>query len=190
VVKLLIDLRADTGTLRPDLIESGSQSASLHADAIKTHHNDSQMVRQLRQHGRVVEPLKGTKSCFRPTTNENMFNCIFFFFLDFHKDEVRILGRELGLPAELLERHPFPGPGLAIRVICADEPYEPDFNETQNLVRQLVDFANMVAKEQPMPRVEAATSEEDRTLLEELSNRNHFSATLLPIRTVGVQVIY
>lgn len=152
------------GTLRPDLIESGSQSASLHADAIKTHHNDSQMVRQLRQHGRVVEPLK-----------------------DFHKDEVRILGRELGLPAELLERHPFPGPGLAIRVICADEPYEPDFNETQNLVRQLVDFANMVAKEQPMPRVEAATSEEDRTLLEELSNRNHFSATLLPIRTVGVQ---
>ena len=48
----------------------------------------------------------------------------------------------------------------------------------------------MVAKEQPMPRVEAATSEEDRTLLEELSNRNHFSATLLPIRTVGVQVIY
>jgi len=47
------------GTLRPDLIESASHLASSRADAIKTHHNDSEMVRQLRHHGRVVEPLKG-----------------------------------------------------------------------------------------------------------------------------------
>ena len=47
------------GTLRPDLIESASHMASSRADAIKTHHNDSEMVRQLRHHGRVVEPLKG-----------------------------------------------------------------------------------------------------------------------------------
>ena len=47
------------GTLRPDLIESASHMASSRADAIKTHHNDSEMVRQLRLHGRVVEPLKG-----------------------------------------------------------------------------------------------------------------------------------
>ena len=112
----------------------------------------------------------------------------FNFILDFHKDEVRILGRELGLPAELLERHPFPGPGLSIRVICAEEPFEPDFNDTQNLVRQLVNYVNVADKEHAIIRIEAATSDEDRTLLEELSNRNNFTATLLPIRTVGVQV--
>ena len=83
------------GTLRPDLIESASQLATGeggHADCIKTHHNDTQLVRKLRDQGRVVEPLK-----------------------DFHKDEVRALGAELGLPIDLTMRHPFPGPGLAIR---------------------------------------------------------------------------
>ncbi|CAB0012711.1 unnamed protein product [Nesidiocoris tenuis] len=52
------------GTLRPDLIESASHLASGQAHTIKTHHNDSQLIRNLRQMGRVVEPLK-----------------------DFHKDE-------------------------------------------------------------------------------------------------------
>ena len=54
-----------SGTLRPDLIESASELASGKADAIKTHHNDTELVRLLRSQGRVVEPLK-----------------------DFHKDEV------------------------------------------------------------------------------------------------------
>lgn len=54
------------GTLRPDLIESASQLVSGNAQAIKTHHNDSELVRILRDKGKVVEPLK-----------------------DFHKDEVK-----------------------------------------------------------------------------------------------------
>lgn len=66
---------------------------------------------------------------------------------------------------------------------------EADFGETQVLVRLMVDYANMSAKEHALlNRIEAATSEEERQLLEDLSNRNQFIATLLPIRTVGVQV--
>lgn len=56
------------GTLRPDLIESGSSLVSSHADVIKTHHNDTQLVRQLRSSNRVVEPLA-----------------------EFHKDEVLLI---------------------------------------------------------------------------------------------------
>lgn len=97
------------GTLRPDLIESASSLVSGKADAIKTHHNDTELVRELRAKGRVVEPLK-----------------------DFHKDEVRQLGCDLGLPTSLVSRHPFPGPGLAIRIICAEEPFmDKDFSETR-----------------------------------------------------------
>lgn len=90
------------GTLRPDLIESASSIASSAGNAacIKTHHNDTQLVRQLRDLGRVVEPLA-----------------------DYHKDEVRVLGELLGLPKELVWRQPFPGPGLAIRIICTDRPF-------------------------------------------------------------------
>ncbi|KAK4004640.1 hypothetical protein OUZ56_006369 [Daphnia magna] len=120
--------------------------ASSRANPIKTHHNDSEMVRQLRLHGRVVEPIKG---------------------------------RELGLSAELLERHPFPGPELFV---------EADFGETQVLIRLMVDYANIAAKEHALlNRIEIVTSEEERILLEEPSSRNQCVATLLPIRTAGVQ---
>lgn len=118
------DVFLGQGTLRPDLIESASKLASKNADAIKTHHNDTELVRQLRDAGRVVEPLK-----------------------DFHKDEVRQLGRSLGLPDDLVQRHPFPGPGLAVRTICAEEPFfEKDFSETACLVKVALNYAVQVVK--------------------------------------------
>jgi len=86
------------GTLRSDLIESASSYVSANADKIKTHHNDSPIVREKRELGLIIEPLK-----------------------DFHKDEVKQIGYKLGLPNKLLNRHPFPGPGLAIRIICNTE---------------------------------------------------------------------
>lgn len=141
-----LNLKADEvflaqGTLRPDLIESASLHVSNKADVIKTHHNDSELIRKLRDDGRVCEPLK-----------------------DFHKDEVRALGRDLGLPNDLIMRHPFPGPGLAIRILCAEEPYmERDFSETQVLVKIIVEFDQMLQKKHALlNRVEGVTSDEER----------------------------
>jgi GMP synthase (glutamine-hydrolysing) len=86
------------GTIYPDTIESGGTQK---AATIKTHHNRVAGIQKLLECGRIVEPLA-----------------------QFYKDEVREIGRELGLAPELLERHPFPGPGLAIRCLCsaADAP--------------------------------------------------------------------
>lgn len=167
-----MNLKADEvllaqGTLRTDLIESASEFASKNADLIKTHHNDSELVRQLRDAGRVVEPLR-----------------------DFHKDEVRALGRDLGLPHDIVMRHPFPGPGLAIRVLCAGEdPYaERDFSETQVLVKIIAEFRQMAQKRHALlNRVESVTSEEERQELKRISGKQKIAATLLPIRSVGVQ---
>jgi len=82
------------GTIYPDTIESGGTA---HADLIKTHHNRVAGIQRLIEERRIIEPLTS-----------------------FYKDEVRELGRGLGLPESLLLRHPFPGPGLAIRCLCAD----------------------------------------------------------------------
>jgi GMP synthase (glutamine-hydrolysing) len=82
------------GTIYPDTIESGGTE---NAAVIKTHHNRVEGIQKLIESGRVVEPLSS-----------------------FYKDEVREIGQELGLPADLLHRHPFPGPGLAIRCLCSD----------------------------------------------------------------------
>lgn len=154
------------GTLRPDLIESASSLASNRADAIKTHHNDTDLVRLLREQGRVVEPLR-----------------------DFHKDEVRIMGQELGLPLELVQRHPFPGPGLAVRVICSEEPYmEKDFSETSVLVKVVIDYANSVQKKHALiNRVQTGTTDEERVFLMAVSQKYQLVSTLLPIKSVGVQ---
>jgi len=88
------------GTIYPDTIESGG---SAKADLIKTHHNRVAGIQRLIQEGRIVEPLAS-----------------------FYKDEVRAIGRELGIAPELLERHPFPGPGLAIRCLCSNSEGAPE----------------------------------------------------------------
>ena len=125
------------GTLYPDVIESAS--AGFGAQVIKTHHNVGGLPE--RMHMKLVEPLK-------------------WLF----KDEVRALGRELGLPGSLVDRHPFPGPGLAVRVLGPIR--EPDLE----LLRHA-----------------------DAIFLEELRRARWYDRTwqafavLLPVSTVGVK---
>lgn len=78
------------GTLYPDVIESVSFKGP--SATIKSHHNVGGLLKRMRL--KLVEPLR-----------------------ELFKDEVRLLGKELKMPEEIINRHPFPGPGLAIRII-------------------------------------------------------------------------
>ena len=78
------------GTIYPDRIESGR--ASRQAALIKSHHNVGALPERMNL--RLLEPLR-----------------------DFYKDEVREIAKLLGIPDEIVKRHPFPGPGLAVRII-------------------------------------------------------------------------
>ena len=82
------------GTMYPDTIES---AGTKHADKIKTHHNRVEEIMELLEKGELVEPLA-----------------------ELYKDEVREVGFELGLPKSLVDRHPFPGPGLGVRILCSN----------------------------------------------------------------------
>jgi GMP synthase (glutamine-hydrolysing) len=80
------------GTIYPDTIETGG---TRRADVIKTHHNRVPIIEKMIAEGKVVEPLA-----------------------ELYKVEVRELGQEMAIPHELLWRHPFPGPGLGVRLLC------------------------------------------------------------------------
>ncbi len=81
------------GTIYPDTIETGGTKR---ADTIKTHHNRVPVIERMIEQGRVVEPLA-----------------------DLYKVEVRELGEKLGIQHDLIWRHPFPGPGLGVRLLCS-----------------------------------------------------------------------
>jgi GMP synthase (glutamine-hydrolysing) len=128
------------GTLYTDLIESGSDQVSHggSADVIKFHHNDTPLVRQFRRAGRVLEPNAS-----------------------WYKDDVRRVARALGLGADLALRRPFPGPGLAIRLLCADDHCE--------VPGGLADLARSI----------------DRHVAD--LDGDGFLGRLIPVATVGVQ---
>ena len=83
------------GTIYPDTIESG---ATKNSEKIKTHHNRVERVQIMIEQGLIIEPI-----------------------VDLYKDEVRKVGTLLGLSDALISRHPFPGPGLGVRVLCAEK---------------------------------------------------------------------
>ncbi|RKY48388.1 MAG: GMP synthase (glutamine-hydrolyzing) [Candidatus Neomarinimicrobiota bacterium] len=124
------------GTLYPDVIESRSVKGP--SRTIKSHHNVGGLPKRLKF--RLIEPFK-------------------FLF----KDEVRRIGKELGIPDEILLRHPFPGPGLAVRIIGEVTPYR------LQLLRKA-----------------------DKIFLDELKESGEYYkiwqafAVLLPVKTVGV----
>jgi len=125
------------GTLYPDVIESG-RSVSGSAASIKLHHNVGGLPAELGFE--LIEPLR-----------------------DLFKDEVRQVGEQLGLPDEIVWRHPFPGPGLAVRVVGEVTP------ERLEILRQA-----------------------DAILLEEIQAAGWYRkiaqafAVLLPVSSVGV----
>ena len=119
------------GTIYPDTIETGATKRS---DTIKTHHNRVPIIEDMIARGTVVEPLA-----------------------ELYKVEVRELGERLGIPRGALWRHPFPGPGLGVRLLCNDG----------------------------IPDVEGLEGAEDSA--PETARRFGLEALVLPIRSVGVK---
>ncbi len=108
------------GTIYPDTIETGATKNSV---KIKTHHNRVPEIQKMIDEGLVIEPLA-----------------------DLYKDEVRALGELLGLPNELVWRHPFPGPGLGVRILCHSEA-------KNNIPLETTQIANKSVKILPLKSV-------------------------------------
>lgn len=125
------------GTIAPDWIESGGGLR----DRIKSHHNVGGLPEKIEFE--IVEPLR-----------------------DLYKDEVRIVGNKLGLPKEIYERQPFPGPGLAVRILGEANP------ENAHIIRE----ACAIVEEE----IEKAVSNG------EMRKPWQYFAVLLPCKTVGV----
>ena len=128
------------GTLYPDVIESASNENS-QASTIKTHHNRVARILEMQKAGKVLEPLA-----------------------ELFKDEVRELGATMGIEQDILDRHPFPGPGLAVR--CPGEVSR----EKLDIIRDC-----------------------DAIFIEELKASGWYQKTwqayagLIPVKTVGVK---
>lgn len=106
------------GTIYPDIIESGARKTGGKASTIKSHHNLIPFPEGV--HFDLIEPLD-----------------------HFFKDEVRALGTALGLPAHIVHRQPFPGPGLAIRIIGAVSPEKLEILKNADaIVREELDAYN------------------------------------------------
>ncbi len=120
------------GTIYPDTIETGGTK---HSDKIKTHHNRVEQIQKLIEAGKVIEPLT-----------------------QLYKDEVREVGRQLGIPDDIVDRHPFPGPGLGVRCLCAQAEDYPENHE--KLEREINDY---------------------------LTKKYDVMGKILPIKSVGVQ---
>ena len=131
------------GTIYPDVIESAGKGKKGHT--IKSHHNVGGLPEHMKL--QLLEPLR-----------------------ELFKDEVRALGVELGLPREMVYRHPFPGPGLGVRILGE--------------VRK--DFADLLR------RADAIFIEELRATVDEATGKNWYDLTsqafavFLPVKSVGV----
>ncbi|MBW2734754.1 MAG: glutamine-hydrolyzing GMP synthase [Deltaproteobacteria bacterium] len=115
------------GTIYPDTIESGGTKR---AHTIKTHHNRIPLVEEMIAAGRVVEPLA-----------------------ELYKVEVRELGETLGLPRTGLWRHPFPGPGLGVRLLCSEGKEAPDVDAIQTQAAPIALKHNLTATVMPVRSV-------------------------------------
>jgi len=108
------------GTIYPDTIESGGTKNS---SRIKTHHNRVSLINELLKQGKVIEPLS-----------------------EFYKDEVRKLARALGIDENIIQKHPFPGPGLAIRCICSEEDSDLSTSEELSNIISPYNLKGVIAK--------------------------------------------